>query len=225
MSFPFSESVSNLEISKVFNLCNELLVIPRYQRPFSWGEAQLKEMVDDILYSLKHKEPYSFGSVLLAKHIDDNKNRVLYIVDGQQRLCSFMFLIEAIGQWTTNERFAQNLLKLTKKSDSYGNVISSIITYEDFTNVENEKVVSIFLKLLQESGATEEEFSNWLLDEIFLSLNTMHFYDATSKDEIYIYSLKRFISMNTKGLRLIEQEVADARDILLQLESNLLNQK
>jgi uncharacterized protein with ParB-like and HNH nuclease domain len=216
-----SESVSNLNISKAFNLCNEILIIPGYQRPFSWGKLQLKEMIHDILLSFTSKEPYSFGSVLLAKHIDVNKNRVLYVVDGQQRLCSFMFLLQAISEWTTNKCFSENILKLTKKIDHYGNIVSSIILNENLSNIENDTVVALFLELLKESNVEEKDFSNWLLDQIYISFNYMHFSDKTSVDDVYIYSLKRFISMNTKGLRLIDQEVALAKELLISLQQKI----
>ena len=83
--------------------------IPRYQRPYSWGEEQAETLVDDLLQFLEEQpdnildaDPYFLGSIVLIKEDKIAKSQV---VDGQQRL-------------TTLSLVLIKLLQMGKKYDS-----------------------------------------------------------------------------------------------------------
>ena len=66
--------------------------IPFYQRPYSWEEEQVRELLDDLMDGVERdrEEPYFLGSVVLIKDQDDPKSQV---VDGQQRLTTLTMLL------------------------------------------------------------------------------------------------------------------------------------
>lgn len=71
--------------------------VPVYQRAYSWDEANLK----DFLADLENQHPertYFFGSFLF--HINGNRSefKIIDIVDGQQRLTTFVIFISTLIQ-------------------------------------------------------------------------------------------------------------------------------
>ena len=65
----------------------DLYKIPRYQRPYSWEEQHINQLIDDLYESWSDDQdsPYFLGSVILVKEDDGNRFNIL---DGQQRLTS-----------------------------------------------------------------------------------------------------------------------------------------
>lgn len=77
-------------------------VIPIYQRPYRWEEAQCHKLWDDVLRAGRNKDgiAHFVGSVV---YIQDGLYNVsdqpaLLVIDGQQRLTTFMLLIEALAR-------------------------------------------------------------------------------------------------------------------------------
>ena len=77
-------------------------VIPIFQRPYAWTEAQLAILWKDVLEtgSLSGKPTHFLGSVV---HIDDKpglnvRPSANLVIDGQQRMTSVMLLIEAVAR-------------------------------------------------------------------------------------------------------------------------------
>lgn len=64
--------------------------IPRFQRPYSWGEAQLEDFWDDIV--IENEEDYFIGSVVVFP----GSEGVLEIVDGQQRITTITIVLAAL---------------------------------------------------------------------------------------------------------------------------------
>ncbi|MFO7890220.1 MAG: DUF262 domain-containing protein [bacterium] len=58
------------------------LKVPIYQRPFSWEEKQVEELINDIKEAINEDE-YFLGTIVLTKIKGENR---LEIVDGQQRI-------------------------------------------------------------------------------------------------------------------------------------------
>ncbi len=74
--------------------------IPIYQRPYQWGKEQCKELLNDLFESYEDygEDDYFCGSlVLIAINIDSETNAKTYdIVDGQQRLSTFILLAKVL---------------------------------------------------------------------------------------------------------------------------------
>ncbi|MGN8365706.1 DUF262 domain-containing protein [Helicobacter pylori] len=81
--------------------------IPIYQRPYQWTEENCKKLLDDLLSSYEcYKEgDYFCGSlVLIAIGTDSETNATTYdVVDGQQRLSTFILLAKVLATLYNNE--------------------------------------------------------------------------------------------------------------------------
>ncbi|UOR29321.1 DUF262 domain-containing protein [Helicobacter pylori] len=75
--------------------------IPDYQRPYQWTEENCEKLLDDLLssYECYKESDYFCGSlVLVAIGIDSKTNATTYdIVDGQQRLSTFILLAKVLA--------------------------------------------------------------------------------------------------------------------------------
>ncbi|GAA7865112.1 DUF262 domain-containing protein [Helicobacter pylori] len=81
--------------------------IPSYQRPYQWTEENCKKLLDDLLssYECYKESDYFCGSlVLIAIGTDSETNAETYdIVDGQQRLSTFILLAKVLATLYNNE--------------------------------------------------------------------------------------------------------------------------
>ncbi len=81
--------------------------IPIYQRPYQWTEENCKKLLDDLLsnYEYYRESDYFCGSlVLIAIGTDSATNAKTYdVVDGQQRLSTFILLAKVLATLYNNE--------------------------------------------------------------------------------------------------------------------------
>jgi uncharacterized protein with ParB-like and HNH nuclease domain len=82
---------SSLTIKQLFGNTDALYQIPRYQRPYSWGEDQLEKLWDDLREAQVNDPNYFLGSIITAK--PEGNSTYLDIVDGQQRLTTLSILL------------------------------------------------------------------------------------------------------------------------------------
>lgn len=82
---------SSLSIKQLFGNTDSLYQIPRYQRPYSWGDDQLEKLWEDLIEAKENDPNYFLGSVITAKPEDSSS--YLDIVDGQQRLTTITILL------------------------------------------------------------------------------------------------------------------------------------
>ena len=88
--------MSEARILSVEELLKLNLVIPSYQRPYKWTEKNIRELILDIQKGIEdaNKYPnfkYRVGTVIL--HANTEEGKLTYdIVDGQQRILSFLLL-------------------------------------------------------------------------------------------------------------------------------------
>ena len=86
--------MSEARILSVEELLKLDLVIPSYQRPYKWTEKNITELILDIQKSIEDKNrcskfKYRVGTVILYR---ESKAKPYEVVDGQQRLLSFLLL-------------------------------------------------------------------------------------------------------------------------------------
>ena len=82
------------KIWSVDYLLAQNIVIPSYQRPYKWTKKNITELILDIQKSIEDKNRYSkfkyrVGTVILYR---ESKAKPYEVVDGQQRLLSFLLL-------------------------------------------------------------------------------------------------------------------------------------
>lgn len=83
--------------------------IPDYQRGYAWQTEQLKDFWDDLINLSENRSHYT--GVLTLKQVsvsakekehwlvEDHSYRVYHLVDGQQRLTTFVILLEALAEF------------------------------------------------------------------------------------------------------------------------------
>ncbi|MEZ5954394.1 MAG: DUF262 domain-containing HNH endonuclease family protein [Hyphomonas sp.] len=71
----------------------EQLRMPPYQRSYSWGINEAKELLNDLIDAAETGTPHFIGAIVL---IHGEENGVLEIVDGQQRLTTLTILLAVL---------------------------------------------------------------------------------------------------------------------------------
>ncbi len=78
-------------------LKRDILAVPSNQREYSWArDIQVKDFLQDITHAMRNRnQSYFLGTVVLTK----NKNGVLEVADGQQRLATTTMVLAAIRDY------------------------------------------------------------------------------------------------------------------------------
>ncbi len=73
--------------------------IPIYQRPYQWTEENCEKLLDDLFedYEEDRESDYFCGSLVLVKSDPNSKTETYDIVDGQQRLSTFILLAKILA--------------------------------------------------------------------------------------------------------------------------------
>ncbi len=73
--------------------------IPIYQRPYQWTEENCEQLLDDLFFNYEddRESDYFCGSLVLIAISKDSKVKTYDIVDGQQRLSTFILLAKVLA--------------------------------------------------------------------------------------------------------------------------------
>ncbi|GAA7122378.1 DUF262 domain-containing protein [Helicobacter pylori] len=73
--------------------------IPIYQRPYQWTEENCEKLLDDLFFNYEddRESDYFCGSLVLVKSDPHSKTETYDIVDGQQRLSTFILLAKVLA--------------------------------------------------------------------------------------------------------------------------------
>ncbi|MFA4724671.1 DUF262 domain-containing protein [Helicobacter pylori] len=73
--------------------------IPDYQRPYQWTEKNCEKLLDDLFSSYEYykESGYFCGSLVLIAINKDSKVKTYDVVDGQQRLSTFILLAKVLA--------------------------------------------------------------------------------------------------------------------------------
>ena len=94
-------------ISEIFADSNSY-EIPNYQRPYSWNQDNVSDLVNDINDAFENNvKEYFIGSIIT---IERNK-KSFEVVDGQQRLTTITLIFSALRNLITNETAKSELQK------------------------------------------------------------------------------------------------------------------
>ncbi|WQW07870.1 DUF262 domain-containing protein [Helicobacter pylori] len=72
--------------------------IPIYQRPYQWTEENCEKLLDDLFFNYEddRESDYFCGSLVLIIISEDSKVKTYDVVDGQQRLSTFILLAKVL---------------------------------------------------------------------------------------------------------------------------------
>ncbi|GAA7621338.1 hypothetical protein HpBT108_10510 [Helicobacter pylori] len=73
--------------------------IPIYQRPYQWTEENCEKLLDDLFFNYEddRESDYFCGSLVLILISEDSKAKTYDVVDGQQRLSTFILLAKVLA--------------------------------------------------------------------------------------------------------------------------------
>lgn len=184
------------------------LVIPSFQRAYSWTDEQCDELWNDIdLYfqTCHDKEdaiPYFFGCIIFS---EDEKTKELNIIDGQQRTITFLLLLKAIqlriseflygGKWcfSDNEKDQELTDNLETQLISLFGMLhreNKIIPKNRWSKIRNKKPVIITRSINEIRTSNSGGENNEDLD-LYKILRLNSFEDAEneeSEDKVSIIS-------------------------------------
>lgn len=162
---------SKPHIWSIDKLLGNNLIIPDYQRPYKWTGKNITELILDIQKSIEESQKYAnfkyrIGTVIL--HI--NKNNEYEIVDGQQRILSFILLkLYLDPKFTCNLLKTKFLNKVTQKNlhDNYTTIREWFSSIDDTEKaIFNDALKSILEVVVITVGKIDEAF------QLFDSQNT-----------------------------------------------------
>jgi uncharacterized protein with ParB-like and HNH nuclease domain len=198
-------------------------IIPIYQRPYSWSEVQIKKFISDLFISFwgndcsSNEEPMFIGTMQLTSK---NENNEQSIIDGQQRLTTFLILFKVLKvKFTDCEVLNKINLKWLNTKVNNGtqqDYLEIVINYETFFNetTQNPYLKNAFLinELIeiQIKNKDEQIFSFDINKFINHILGNIYF--VTIETNVGLTkTLKIFNTINTTGLDLNSSDVFKIR--------------
>ncbi|WP_146202175.1 DUF262 domain-containing protein [Clostridium perfringens] len=118
--------------------------IPDYQRTYSWSENHIDDLFNDIYSAIESKNNHFIGTIVFnSERKDDDK--VLEVIDGQQRLTTIMITLYVIRRLYNEKIFSEE--------NSINHRLSSIQKLLEFSNDDGE-IIGLKLNL----GIVNREF-------------------------------------------------------------------
>ncbi|BAW64284.1 rloF like protein [Helicobacter pylori] len=189
------------------------LVIPIYQRVYSWEKEQCKQLWDDIIKigGNDKMDRHFIGSILYVLDGITHSNNALLIIDGQQRLTTITLLLTALRNHLSDEVRRKEiedryLINSDKKfrlilSESDKDTLLSLI------DKDKRKPSEPSLKIVENFKLFEEWISNTnKLETIFKGLEKLMIVEIAlekGKDDPQLI----FESMNSKGMELTQTDL------------------
>ncbi len=191
------------------------LVIPIYQRLYSWEKEQCKELWDDIIKigGDDKMDGHFIGSILYV--LVNNSNNILLIIDGQQRLITTTLLLTALRNHLSDEVKRKEiedhyLINSDKDGDKKFRLIlsdSDKDTLLSLIDKDRRKPSEPSSKIVENFKLFEEWVSNTdKLETIFKGLDKLMIVEIAlekGKDDPQLI----FESMNSKGMELTQTDL------------------
>jgi len=163
-------SVDQKTIRGIFDDRKADFLIPDYQRPYAWSEAECRTLWDDIFLfafpendheKFDRNDEYYLGPIVTFKN-DAGK---MEIIDGQQRLTTLMLLLRAFYakygkmQDEQSRTTRETIERCIWKTDEFGKPDMSALKIDSEVASDDDK--EEFLKILRAGEATKEQKSNY----------------------------------------------------------------
>lgn len=226
-------------IGQIFSEPRVSFLIPDYQRPYSWEREQCETLWNDIkdfavpndnCDDFSDSSTYFFGTILTY----DNDNSQYEVVDGQQRLITFLLMLrafyEAFGKMQDNS--SKNLLTSLEQciwnTDNLRNPDKSSIKIISEVIIDNDNTE--FKKIIATGKATKgnnsnyaknyRDFQNWIKDfkkntSDYFSLLLSRILDNCVLLPIKVNSqetaLQIFTTLNDRGMPLSDADILKAK--------------
>ena len=160
-------------ISQILNDPNRpKFLIPDYQRSYSWEREQCETLWGDILsftFPIDHafdanNDRYFLGTILTYQ----NSSYENEVIDGQQRLITFLLMLRAFYQAfekidvKNKENILTSIGKCIWETDEFGNVEKASLKLN--SEVASDEDIAEFKKILATGESTKENTSNYAVN-------------------------------------------------------------
>ena len=214
-------------------------LIPDYQRPYAWGEAECQTLWDDIFTfaipdegrtKFDRNSEYFLGPIVTFK----NENGQLEVIDGQQRLTTLMLLLRAFYakfghmQDEASVETSKDIAKCIWRTDEFGkpDMLALKIDSEVATDKDKDEFLEILkdgtIKVGQKSRyATNYRFFQNYIDDFLAKYPTYFAYLPTRimnncillpiEAESQDTALRIFSTLNDRGMPLSDSDIFKAQ--------------
>ncbi len=217
------ETVNNKfesDIVNLFDLDKYNFTIPTYQRPYVWGDEQLKKLLDDFYKSFK-SNPHSlyYISTFLTKEFGE----LAEVIDGQQRFTTLWLISFVISRNHPKTELANFLKKGNNLRLGFeirhevSDFLNDLLTeekvvkkvydqtfIESYPYLKNIAKALVFIKSYLEQLVPSDEivaFSNFIYRNVYLIKNTTP--DNTDLNKL-------FSTINSAGIQLEQTDIVKA---------------
>lgn len=216
-------SIDNLK--KILASDDNLYQIPNYQRPYSWSNDHLAELIDDLVaaYTESKNEKYFCGSLVLAENASAER---FDVIDGQQRITTFIIMacvfrdvygskLDSKAVSYVNEsvkkRFGDEEKLRFMTGDNYHTFFQEAVLEKiDFTKpirknnryLENAHCIKNLLNENIADSVSIADFVNWLYENVVLTVIVCGSEDG---------AIRIFDVLNSRGMPLTPVDILKAR--------------
>ncbi|MDH5183944.1 MAG: DUF262 domain-containing protein, partial [Gammaproteobacteria bacterium] len=199
-------------IRDIFNRGRNL-EIPFFQRAYVWNTEQWQRFLEDMRMVSISKRPYFLGSVILKQQeTTSNKDSILTVIDGQQRLTTLNIFLKVLclktnadGDFTETfkKQRDKSIILLHNHNDQKSfNEVVNLEASKRFNDIsENDKILEAYNYF--DSNITEDDLSNSI--DFFNILDNILFVGIDlgyGEDEQQIFD-----TINSLGVRLTTAEL------------------
>lgn len=226
-------------ISQILNDPNKTkFLIPDYQRSYSWEREQCETLWNDIkdfAFPFDHafnanSDKYFLGTILTFQ----NSSYESEVIDGQQRLITFLLMLRAFYQafesveCKNKENILTSIGKCIWETDEFGNVEKTSLKLN--SEVASDEDVAEFKKILSTGEATEKNPSNYALNYRYFQRVIAAFKEESPADFSYLpmrilnncillpieadnqnTALRIFTTLNDRGMPLSDGDIFKAQ--------------
>ncbi|WP_338564724.1 DUF262 domain-containing protein [Erwinia sp. E_sp_W01_6] len=210
-----SNIITELSIKSLLCDSHQYLV-PMYQRNYAWGEAEISQLVQDMVdYQQKKHARYYIGTLVVFRRNDGN----LEVIDGQQRFTTLTLM----AMYLRNLALSQDSTPKFPQMDWYQRVNISFESRPHSTNTFTALSQRKPLHLLNGDGYNESLIKGYVLIEKVLSklksCSVKNFADYMFK-HVHIMRVEvpedtdlnhYFEAMNNRGEQLEKHEILKAK--------------
>ena len=247
-------SKPNVHQKTILNLLSDSkadFLIPDYQRPYAWNQDQCQTLWDDLVnFTIpggnhekfdSKKDEYFLGSIVAFQENDKHE-----IIDGQQRLTTFMLILRAFHKDFENRQdnnginIRQNIEKCIWKYDEFENPLKDELKI--ISEVAGDDDKDEFLSILKNGTAPKEYKSQYAENFRFFENKIREMRDYNSDNNQYIVTrllkncavlfveaetqdsaLRIFSTLNDRGLPLADADIFKSKFYKLHSDKNQKN--
>ena len=247
-------SKPNVHQKTILNLLSDPkadFLIPDYQRPYAWNQDQCQTLWDDLVNFTvpggnhekfdSKKDEYFLGSIVAFQENDKHE-----IIDGQQRLTTFMLILRAFHKEFENRQdndginIRKNIEKCIWKYDEFENPLKDELKITSEVAGDDDK--DEFLSILKNGDAPKEYKSQYAENFRFFEnkIREMRNYNSSNNQYIVTRLLKNcailfveaetqdsalriFSTLNDRGLPLADADIFKSKFYKLYSDKNQKN--